>query len=52
MLVDFKSIKTSLIKKICVERNLAVAIVYFCYDGHTSLKRERLFHGINIVYHH
>ena len=33
------------VQKVCLGKNLEVAVVYICY-GHTSLKRERIFHWI------
>ena len=32
------------IQKIYLGKNLEVAVVYFVYFRHTSLKRERIFH--------
>ena len=48
LLMDFKSsCQKKSIQKIYLGKNLEVAVFYFCY-GHTSLKRERIFHWIAI----
>ena len=36
-------------QKIYLGNNLAVAVVYFC-NGHTSLKKERIFHWISLFF--
>ena len=38
-------------QKIYLEKDLAVAGVYFCYE-HASLKREKIFHWIVIFCHY
>ena len=39
----FQTYQNRFNKKTTLRKNLAVTINYFCY-GHTSLKRERVFH--------